>query len=515
MTYKKHMLGTAIALALSSLAVTACSQGGNSNQNASGDTSGMKADSSAEKQIREAIAQAPRHGLKPDLFLKGGESGDQLVQAALKYANALANGYTNPNELFEVYTIPRPESDVRPGLQQALEKGNVGEYLNSLAPQSQEYRALGDAFQRYATMAGDQKDETIATDDVIKPGAQDNRIPKIASFLRAAGYLNDGQQQQARDQKKADQQKNADQQKDPAQQKNAGQQANQNASGNMTYTPQMVQAVKAYQKESGLKSDGILGGNTLESLNNGSVSRARQLAVAMERLRWLQRDPPKTRIDVNTASTLMDYYRDGQHVGQRKVVTGEPDAPTPQLQSPIYRLVANPTWTVPKGIAEKELASKGQAWLNKNNFVMKDGNYVQQAGPESALGLVKFDMKNDHAIYLHDTPAKALFAQDNRHRSHGCVRVENAVEFANMLAQQMGISDKFSQAMAKKEQTFVQIPSEIPVRLLYRTAFWDGSKIQYRKDFYGWDTNVAKALGLAPGNPQKIDQPESSDDIGP
>src|SRR6478672_10855523 len=93
---------------------------------------------------------------------------------------------------------------------------------------------------------------------------------------------------------------------------------------------------------------------------------ARQLAVAMERLRWLERDPPKTRIDVNTAASFLDYWRDGQHVDRRKVINGEADKPTPQLQAPIVRLVANPTWTVPKGIGAKELATKSQAWLSDN-----------------------------------------------------------------------------------------------------------------------------------------------------
>jgi murein L,D-transpeptidase YcbB/YkuD len=145
---------------------------------------------------------------------------------------------------------------------------------------------------------------------------------------------------------------------------------------------------------------------------------------------------------------------------------------------------------------------------------MKDGYYVQQSGPKSALGLVKFDMQDDEAIYLHDTPAKSVFAQDDRHRSHGCVRVENAVQFATALAQQEGVLDPFKQAMQKDDQSFVKLPNEIPVRLLYQTAFWDGSRIQFRRDVYGWDENVAKALGLAQGEPQKIDQPESSD-VGP
>ena len=494
-------VGKAFLLACSALTLTACQQTGDST-NASADASGLTADESAQEQIRQAIAEAPRHGLKPDLFLKGGESGQQLVQAAYNYASALAHGYSDPKKLFEVYTIDRPETDIRAGLQKALQDGKVGDYLNSLAPQSEEYRALGEAFLRYAKQAGDRQAQTIPDGDAIKPGAKDDRIPAITEFLRAAGYLNDGGQQPA---------SGSAQPANSTGQQNSG----QPTAGNNVYTPALVAAVKAFQSDSGLKSDGILGGETLDSLNNGSIDRARQLAVAMERLRWLQREPPETRVDVNTATTTLDYYRGGQHVGQRKVVAGESDKPTPQLQSPMYRLVANPTWTVPKGIGEKELAKKGAAWLRDNDFIMKDGLYVQQSGDKSALGLVKFDMQNDHAIYLHDTPAKALFAADERHRSHGCVRVENAVEFATMLAQQEGISDEFSQAMAKEDETFVKLPNEIPVRLLYRTAFWDGSKIRFVRDIYGWDENIAKALGLAPGRPRKIDQPESSDDVGP
>jgi murein L,D-transpeptidase YcbB/YkuD len=69
--------------------------------------------------------------------------------------------------------------------------------------------------------------------------------------------------------------------------------------------------------------------------------------------------------------------------------------------------------------------------------------------------------------------------------------------------------------MQKGEETFVKLPNQIPVRLLYQTAFWDGSRVQFRPDVYGWDENIAKALELAPGPPRKIEQPESSDDIGP
>ncbi|MEO7277270.1 MAG: L,D-transpeptidase family protein, partial [Sphingomicrobium sp.] len=374
-----------MSLALCSAAVTACSQSEtSSNQasaNASADASGMTVDGKSEKQIREAIANAPTHGLKPELFLKGGEDGSALASAAVKYASALANGYSDPSQLHEVYTIPRSKTDVRAGLQQAMQNGNVGEYLDSLAPQTDEYRALSKAFVQYANLAGQAKQQTISTDTAIKPGARDPRIPAIVAVLRSGGYIPEQRQGTA----------------DPA-----------------TYTPAMVAAVKQFQSDMGTKPDGVLGKQTLGAVSTGPAARARQLAVAMERLRWLQRDPPKTRIDVNTAASFLDYWRDGQNVDHRKVINGEFDKPTPQLQAPIYRLVAKPNWTVPKGIGDKELADKGQAYLDANNFVMKDGQYVQGSGPKNSLGLVKFDMADDEAIYLHDTPAKAVFGLDDR-----------------------------------------------------------------------------------------------------
>ncbi len=478
--------GKALILALFCVPMAACSQGGNSsNQSGSGvsaDASGITLGHKDEEQIREAIAGAPTHGLKPELFLKGGESGPALVSAALKYASALANGYSDPTKLHEVYTIPRAKTDVRAGLQQALQNGNVGEWLNSLAPQTDEYKALSQSFLRYIKLANQPNQQPIPADKPIKPGARDPRIPAIVSVLRSGGYIPEQQQGSA----------------DP-----------------VSYTPALVGAVKQFQSDSGTKADGVLGKDTIGALSAGPGYRARQLAVAMERLRWLQRDPPKTRIDVNTAASFLDYWRDGQHVDHRKVINGESDKPTPQLQAPIVRLVANPTWNIPDGIAQKELVTKSAGWLASNGYVQKNGKWIQESGPKNSLGLVKFDMQDDEAIYLHDTPAKAVFALPDRHRSHGCVRVENAVQFATDLAQQEGISDKFQQAMAKDDEAFLKLPNEIPVRLLYQTAFWDGSRVQFRPDVYGWDENIAKALELAPGPPEKIVQPESSEDIGP
>jgi murein L,D-transpeptidase YcbB/YkuD len=498
---KNRWIGGALGLALCSTALASCSvkddgSGQNGNASVEPGTPQVNWNDKVEQQLRDAIGQAPANGLKPDLFLKGGEKGTALTQAALKYASALANGYADPTQLHEVYTIPRAKVDVRQGLQQAIENGDVKGWLDSLPPQTDEYRALSQAHMHFLQLAAKTQFQPVADGKAIKPGSRDPRVSQVAAALRAVGYLNSPQPQ-------------------PPASTRPLHAASRSTTDPNVYSPDLVAAVKTLQGEFGFKQDGIIGGSTLDALNAGPGYRARQLAIAMERLRWLPRNPPATRIDVNTAASFLDYWRDGQHVDHRNVVAGEPDKPTPQLQAPIVRLVANPTWTVPKGIGEKEVADKGEAWLQENQFVMKDGLYVQQSGPKNSLGLVKFDMQDKEAIYLHDTPAKAGFGQTDRHRSHGCVRVENAVQFATAIAQQEGVLDEFQQAMQKDDETFIKLPHEIPVRLLYQTAFWDGSNVQFRQDVYGWDDNVAKALGLAPGPPQKIPQPESSDDIGP
>ena len=173
---KSKWIGRALSLALCTVAMSACSQGGTSgNQSdANASASGITLNQKDEKQIREAIAGAPAHGLKPELFLKGDESGPALVSAALKYASALANGYSDPTKLYEVYTIPRAKTDVRAGLQQALQNGNVAEWLNSLAPQTDEYKALSNAFLRYIKLADQPDQKPIPADKPIKPGARDS-----------------------------------------------------------------------------------------------------------------------------------------------------------------------------------------------------------------------------------------------------------------------------------------------------------------------------------------------------
>ena len=486
-------IGTAISLALLSTTLSSCSQGSNSSgeQTSNGssgapDNQQLQWTKSNEKQLLDAIAQAPANGLKPDLFLNGelpkdeGQRFSALTRAALGYAQALAHGYADPRKISQVYTIPRPSGDVEQGLTQALQQGTVAQWLASLPPQTDEYRELSKAHLAYLEMAAHTNFQQIPDGPAIKPGSRDQRIPIVVAALRSVNYL------------------------PPAE---------QNAAAASHYSRGLVSAIKQLQTDFGIKSDGIIGNTTLDALNLGPGGRARMLAIAMERLRWLDRKPPDTRIDVNTAATLLDYWRDGQHIDHREVVAGEPDKQTPQIQAPIYQLVANPKWRVPDSIVDKELKEKTPQWLQENQFTIEDGKYVQESGPKNSLGLTKFDMDDPQQIYLHDTPAKALFALPERHRSHGCVRVQNAIGLAQMLAQQDGVLDQYDQAMARGNESYVKLKTRIPVRLLYHTAYWDGSRIQFRPDVYGWDQDVGKALGLVRG--PAVRPVEQGQDIGP
>ena len=425
-------------------------------------------DEASAAALLDALGKAEGHALSRSMFLKIGEGADAtqkevaLTRAAIDYATALARGRIDPKSLFPVYTVPAPKADVAAGLAAALAQQAVAQWYASLPPQTAEYRALSKAYLHYLQIAA-REVPGIAGGKPIEAGMRDRRVPQLAEALRGNGYLPPSEQPDA-----------------------------------PLYTPAMAKAVTRLQADYGINPDGIVGPDTLQVLNTSAADKARQLAVNLERRRWLVRDPPATRIDVNTAATFLDYWRNGEHRNQRRVVDGQPDWETPQLGSPIYQLVANPSWTVPKSIAEEEILPEGPGYLSENNMTMRDGWVVQLPGPENSLGLVKLDMLNDHAIYLHDTPAKALFADNERHRSHGCVRVEDAVGFARMLASDDGILPDFDGAMAGGEETFVKLRAKIPVRLLYHTAFVDsGGRVRLRTDAYGWDDRVAVALGMA------------------
>ncbi|HZZ89450.1 MAG TPA: L,D-transpeptidase family protein [Caulobacteraceae bacterium] len=225
--------------------------------------------------------------------------------------------------------------------------------------------------------------------------------------------------------------------------------------------------------------------------------QARQLAANLERRRWLNRTPAARRIDVNSAATFLVYLRPSAQPWAARVVTGSDEHQTPCIQGGFQRLIANPPWRVPEKIAAKEILPKGAGYMARQHMHVVNGLVEQEPGPHNSLGLVKFDVDDPYDIYLHDTPAKQLFKLPERHRSHGCVRVQNALDLARLIAGEAGKADEFEQALASKDTKPVEIGDPIPVRILYHTVYLGAdSQLAFVPDVYGTDDALAVALGL-------------------
>ena len=229
------------------------------------------------------------------------------------------------------------------------------------------------------------------------------------------------------------------------------------------------------------------------------TTRVRQIEVNLERERWLPRRLPADRVWVNIADERLVLYRGDHPVFSTKVVVGQDVRrnQSPEFQATIDGIFFNPPWNVPKDIAVSEIlpkASRDPNYLALHHMViLPDGGVQQLAGPNSGLGELMLNMRNKFDVYLHDTPSKGLFSRDDRRVSHGCIRVENLQELAALLMRQP--IDAIDQAIATGSTTYSNLPSAVPVFVVYETAFADGDgRLQYRPDVYGRDLEIWRYL---------------------
>jgi murein L,D-transpeptidase YcbB/YkuD len=225
--------------------------------------------------------------------------------------------------------------------------------------------------------------------------------------------------------------------------------------------------------------------------------RARQIAINLERLRWLPRHIPQDRVVVNAANARLQLFKDDRPIFTTRVVVGELDKQTPELQSTIDSVLFNPPWNIPRSIAQKEILPKLAAdpgYLSSHHMrYRRNGAIQQEAGAYSALGRLKFEMNDRYDVYLHDTPTKSLFQAAARMMSHGCVRVENPRTLAVLLlGQPVETIDKRIAAVHTARQ---ELPAAMPIFIVYQTAYVepDGS-MQFRSDPYERDDEIWRYL---------------------
>jgi len=243
-----------------------------------------------------------------------------------------------------------------------------------------------------------------------------------------------------------------------------------------------------------------------------SDARLQQIAVNLERQRWLPRSLPADRVWVNIANAQLVLYRAGQPVFTTRVVVGEVDKQTPEFQTTIDSLLFNPPWNVPLSIAAKEILPKlaqDPEYLGHHHMIVRGNGAIQQLpGAGTALGQLKFEMQDRFDVYLHDTPLKNLFSRDNRRQSHGCVRVQNPRELAALLLEQPVAA--INQGIALGYTNRRMLPTPIPVFMVYQTAFAnpDGT-IEFRPDVYERDAEIWQHLQPARQAPEARDSPTS------
>ncbi|MEL7291397.1 MAG: L,D-transpeptidase family protein [Pseudomonadota bacterium] len=279
------------------------------------------------------------------------------------------------------------------------------------------------------------------------------------------------------------------------------------------YDQSLLSAVKQFQRLHGLEADGIIGPDTVRWLNLPIEKRLAMLAINAERTRYwpAQRD---TIIVVNVPSFQMKYWSSGQEVFHSKVVVGKKARPTPVMNTKLDSLILNPTWNIPWKIMVEDIIPKVQRdkqYLAKQNIkiIPKWGSsevidpneidwdtlrptafpyrMTQLSGNANALGLYKFNTPNRRAIYLHDTPSKSLFAQNQRAFSSGCIRVEHADVFASLLLESQGLQMEQSTQLEPLPNQSIPLKSRIPVHIIYQTAWFEEGAVHYREDIYRFD----------------------------
>ena len=222
-------------------------------------------------------------------------------------------------------------------------------------------------------------------------------------------------------------------------------------------------------------------------------SRIRAIEVNLERLRWLPHTLPSERVWVNTAPAELIFYRDDQPVFTTRVIVGQVDKQTPELQAEVSSLLFNPPWMVPRSILAKELGPRLTAeYMARHHMVWRQGGLLEQL-PPSALGQLKFEMADRFDVYLHDTPEKHLFARADRRKSHGCVRVQNPRELAALMLQQP--EEVINRGIALGYTNRRALPTPIPVFVVYQTAFLDtAGRVEFVPDVYQRDDEIWQDL---------------------
>jgi len=239
------------------------------------------------------------------------------------------------------------------------------------------------------------------------------------------------------------------------------------------------------------------------------VKRQAIIRANMDRWRWLARDLGGQYLITNVPEFQLRLTVNDRIIRTYRTIVGKPGrTATPQLAETVEGVIFNPTWTVPQSIVRGEgLGAKvlaNPAWARAAGYKATKGgdgsvSVVQQPGPGNSLGMMKLDMPNPHAIFLHDTPSRSLFNAENRALSHGCIRTERALELAMTIAilGQGASKDEAVAISTSGQYTRVPVVKTMPVYITYFTMGRDiEGTLRTFNDIYGRDAPVLASFSV-------------------
>ena len=431
-----------------------------------------------------------------------------LTYLYLKYASDLADGMSDLARVDESWQIEPEQFDAPAHLERAIEEERVGASLAQLVPTHPQYVALKKTLAEYRTAAAAGGWPAVPAIDRLKPGGRSPHVGALARRLAASGDYTG-----------------------PLPQGDAP----------MEYGAALQGSVKRFQRRHGLPEDAIVTSAVVREMNVPIERRIDQIALNLERWRWLPRDLGERYVLVNIPEYRLEVWEGTRVPLSMRVVVGKPDTPTPIFNDRMTYLVFSPYWNVPPDIMTGETlpaVMKDPGFLERTNMEVVDTRgrildpatidladpthyrFRQRPGADNSLGLVKFMFPNEYNVYLHDTPADSLFARASRSFSHGCVRVENPVALAQYVLrdQPEWTRERIDEAMHAYEERVVKLRGAIPVYLAYWTARVSADGLlQLRGDVYGIDKRqrallatrvnrlkqTAAAAAITPGGPKK------------
>ncbi len=417
----------------------------------------------------------------------------QLTYSLVKYIHDMSFGQMkfrfSDQELYG--EVGNDQFDPLQALEIARTSPDIGAYLDSLAPQHSYYQQLKKVLQYYRGFVQRSDWPAIPAGPLIRPGKKDERLAAIQYRLSLTEDIETTLVEPE------------------------------------NYDDNLVAAVQLFQKNNGLKPDGVVGPQTLAMLNRTPAELVDTIRANMARWRWQSHQLGDTYIMVNIAAFSLKAVRNNQVVLEMPVIVGKFQHQTPIISDSIKYLDFNPYWNVPPSIARNEelpalqqnpnylidrhvrlfsswqrdaveLDSTAIDWKSISRSQIAGFKLRQDPGPWNALGRVKFVFPNHNSIYLHDTPTQNLFEQTSRSFSHGCIRVSQPLVLALFCLNQQNSSwttETIDKIVSTEERKVIILRPPIPIHINYQTVWLDNNEIiHFNSDIYGRDAKLMKAF---------------------